>query len=89
MSAQPKPQKKLKGYSALLKAVQANPERFLDVSEIRLYFHIPVNAMTALRALASHDPESDPWMGNQTTVVQFSEWLWKKRRLLEMKQKSR
>jgi len=72
-------------YEKLLKLVHDNPERLLKVAEVRLYFHIPVQTMTQLRTLAAKDPESDPWIGDQTAVPQFSEWLWKKRRLLEMK----
>ncbi len=74
-----------KRYQSLLKLMQENPWCLLHVGDIRLLFQIPVHTMVRLRKLAAKDSETDPWIADSTTALQFHNWLWEIRRALEKK----
>ncbi len=57
----------------------------VSVRAKRLLFQIPVHTMVRLRKLAAKDPETDPWIADSTTALQFHNWLWEIRRALEKK----
>ena len=74
-----------KHYQSLLNLMRENPWCLLHVGDIRLLFQIPVHTMVRLRKLAAKDPETDPWIADSTTALQFHNWLWEIRRALEKK----
>jgi hypothetical protein len=62
-----------------------DPYRCENVQETADRFGLPMATVTRFRALASLDPETDPWIGTYTRPREFHIWLWNTRKELEKK----